>query len=234
MDRITVFIVDRQTLFRDGIAHGLSTYQDIEVVGGCASTDDALGLIEAFAPNVVLLSVDDTFQRGLDLGRQIATRCPVSGVIALTSNADDDQLFQAIKGGVVAYLSKDVSAEELVGGIRRVARGERLIGETVLVRPKVAEQVLRRFQDISLMGKALEAVATPLSPREMEILKHVAEGNANKQIALILKISEQTIKNHMTSILQKLDANDRTHAVVLALRQGWISIGENAQKTTFG
>lgn len=230
MDRISVFIVDRQALFRDGIAHGLAIYRDIEVVGGCASTDDALGLIEAFAPNVVLLSVDDTFQRGLDLGRQIATRCPVAAVVALTSNADDDQLFQAIKGGVVAYLSKDVSAEELAGSIRRVAQGERLIGETVLVRPKVAEQVLRKFQDITLMGKAMETVSTPLSPREMEILKYVAEGNANKQIALLLKISEQTIKNHMTSILQKLDANDRTHAVVLALRQGWISIGEEAQK----
>jgi DNA-binding NarL/FixJ family response regulator len=81
------------------------------------------------------------------------------------------------------------------------------------------------------MGKTMETVATPLSPRETEILKYVAEGNGNKQIAYTLKISEQTIKNHVTSILRKLDANDRTHAVVLAIRQGWISVGEPAQKT---
>jgi len=231
MERITVFIVERQTLLREGIAHGLSVFQDIEVEGGCASTDDALSLIEAFSPNVVLLSVDDPFQRGLDLGRQITTRCPGSAVIALASNPDDDQLFQAIKGGVFAYLSKDVSAEELAGAIRRIAQGERLISESLLRRPRVAEQVLRQFQDISLMGKTMETVATPLSPRETEILKYVAEGNGNKQIAYTLKISEQTIKNHITSILRKLNANDRTHAVVTAIRQGWISVMEPGQKT---
>jgi len=230
MEKITVFIVDKQTFLREGIAHGLSLYQDIEVVGGCAPTDDALSLIEAFSPNVVLLSVDEPFQRGLDLGRQIATRCPGTAVIALASNPDDDQLFQAIKGGIVAYLSKDVSAEELAGAIGRITQGERPINESLLIRPKVAEQVLRRFQDMSLMG-TMETVATPLSPRETEILKLVAEGNANKRIAYTLKISEQTIKNHITSILRKLNANDRTHAVVTAIRQGWISVGEPGQKT---
>ena len=229
VERTTVFIVDRQALFRDGVAHGLSIYPDIEVVGGCASSDDALGLIEAFSPNVVLLSVDDQFQRGLDLGRQITTRCPGAAVVALTSNAHDDQLFQAIKSGAVAYVGKDVSAEELAGAIRRVAQGERLIGESVLSRPRVAEQALRQFQDISLMGKIMETVATPLSPRETEILKYIAEGKPKKQTPHILRISEQTIKNHISSILQKLDANDRTHAVVLAIRQGWISLGESVQ-----
>jgi DNA-binding NarL/FixJ family response regulator len=231
VDKTTVFIVDKQTLFREGIAHGLSAYHDIEIAGGCASADDALGLIEAFSPNVVLLSIDEPFQRGLDLGRQIAIRCPGTSVIALASNPDDDQLFQAIKGGVVAYLSKDISAEELAGAIIKVGQGERIINESLLVRPKVAEQVLRRFQDMSLMGKVMETVATPLSPREMEILKLVAEGNANKGIAYTLKISEQTIKNHITSILRKLNANDRTHAVVTAIRQGWISVGEPSHKT---
>jgi len=151
-------------------------------------------------------------------------------VIALASNPDDDQLFQAIKGGIVAYLSKDVSAEELAGAIGRITQGERPINESLLIRPKVAEQVLRRFQDMSLMG-TMETVATPLSPRETEILKLVAEGNANKRIAYTLKISEQTIKNHITSILRKLNANDRTHAVVTAIRQGWISVMEPGQKT---
>jgi len=231
VDRITVFVVDRQTLYRHGIRQGLTASKDIEVVGDCAPGPEALALVEAFTPNVVLLDVDLPLLRGLDLGRQITTRCPRVIVVALTASPDDDQLFQAIKSGAVAYLSKDISADELAGAVRRIAHGERPINESLLGRPRVAEQVLRQFQDVSLMGKAMETLATPLTPRETETLKYVAEGYSNKQIAHVLGISEQTIKNHITSILDKLDANDRTHAVVLALRQGWIDIGETAIKS---
>jgi DNA-binding NarL/FixJ family response regulator len=231
VDRITVFVVDRQTLYRHGIRQGLTASKDIEVVGDCAPGPEALALVEAFTPNVVLLDVDLPLLRGLDLGRQITTRCPRVIVVALTASPDDDQLFQAIKSGAVAYLSKDISADELAGAVRRIVHGERPINESLLGRPRVAEQVLRQFQDVSLMGKAMETLATPLTPRETETLKYVAEGYSNKQIAHVLGISEQTIKNHITSILDKLDANDRTHAVVLALRQGWIDIGETAIKS---
>ena len=127
-------------------------------------------------------------------------------------------------------MSKEVSAEELAGAIKRIRSGERPINETLLSRPRAAEHVLRQFQDLSLLGKAMETLATPLTPRETETLKYVAEGYSNKQIAHVLGISEQTIKNHITSILDKLDANDRTHAVVLALRQGWIDINESGVK----
>jgi DNA-binding NarL/FixJ family response regulator len=231
VERITVFVVDRQALYRQGIRQGLSAHKDIDVVGDCAPGAEALALIEAFNPNVALLDVDLPLLRGLDLGRQITTRCPRVAVMALTSYPDDDQLFQAIKSGAVAYLSKDLSADELAGAIRRIVKGERPINESLLGRPRVAEQVLRQFQDVSLMGKAMETLATPLTPRETETLKYVAEGYSNKQIAHVLGISEQTIKNHITSILDKLDANDRTHAVVLALRQGWIDIGESTIKS---
>jgi DNA-binding NarL/FixJ family response regulator len=230
VDKITVFVVDRQALYRQGIKQGLSASKDIEVVGDCAPGPEAVTLIEAFSPNVALLDVDLPLLRGLDLGRQITTRCPRVAVMALTSYPDDDQLFQAIKSGAVAYLSKDISADDLAGAIRRIMKGERPINESLLGRPRVAEQVLRQFQDVSLMGKAMETLATPLTPRETETLKYVAEGYSNKQIAHVLGISEQTIKNHITSILDKLDANDRTHAVVLALRQGWIDIGQTAAK----
>ena len=232
MEKITVFIVDRQALYRQGIRQGLaSCAKDIEVMGDCAPGPEALALVEAFSPNIALIDVDLPLLRGLDLSRQITTRCPRVAVMALTSNPDDDQLFQSIKSGAVAYLSKDVSAEELSNAIRRIVKGERPINESLLGRPRVAEQVLRQFQDVSLMGKAMETLATPLTPRETETLKYVAEGYSNKQIAHVLGISEQTIKNHITSILDKLDANDRTHAVVLALRQGWIDIGETMTKS---
>jgi DNA-binding NarL/FixJ family response regulator len=190
-----------------------------------------LTLVEAFAPNVVLLDVDLPLLRGLDIGRQITSRCPQSALICLSSSPDDDQLFQAIRSGAAAYLSKEISAEELAVAVKRIRKGERPINETLLSRPRAAEQVLRQFQDLSLMGKPMEMLATPLTPRETETLKYVAEGYSNKQIAHVLGISEQTIKNHITSILDKLDANDRTHAVVLAMRQGWIDINESAVAT---
>ena len=226
MEKITVFIVDRQTLYRQGVRQALSAEESIDVVGDCAVGTEALALVEAFAPNVVLLDVDLPLLRGLDLARQITQRCPGAALVALTSSPDDDQLFQAIRSGAAAYLSKEISAEALASAIKRIKAGERPINETLLGRPRAAEQVLRQFQDLSLMGKAMETLATPLTPRETETLKYVAEGYSNKQIAHVLGISEQTIKNHITSILDKLDANDRTHAVVLALRQGWIDIGE--------
>lgn len=228
MEKVTVFIVDRQTLYRQGVCQALSADEAISVVGDCPPGSEALTLVEAFAPNVLLLDVDLPLLRGLDIARQVTTRCPGVAVIALTSCWDDDQLFQAIRSGVAAYLSKEVSAEELASAIKKIHNGERPINDTVLGRPRVAEQVLRQFQDLTLMGKAMETLATPLTPRETETLKYVAEGYSNKQIAHVLGISEQTIKNHITSILDKLDANDRTHAVVLALRQGWIDIGESA------
>ncbi len=232
MEKITVFIVDKQTLYRQGIRQALSTCNDINIVGECSPTAEAVSLVEAFMPSVVLLDVDLPLLRGLDLGRQITTRCPNVSVIALTSSPDDEQLFQAVKTGVVAYLSKDIAPDELASAIRRISNGERPINDSLLNRPRVAEQVLRQFQDLTLMGKAMETLATPLTPRETETLKYVAEGYSNKQIAHVLGISEQTIKNHVTSILNKLDANDRTHAVVLALRQGWIDIGETSLRPT--
>ena len=200
MDKIIVFIVDLQTLYREGVRQALSANESMSVVGDSAPSGEALTLVEAFAPNVVLVDVDLPLLRGLDLARQITTRCPQTAVIALTSSADDDQLFQAIRSGVVAYLSKEISAEELASAIKRIREGERPINESLLGRPRVAEQVLRQFQDLSLLGKAMETLATPLTPRETETLKYVAEGYSNKQIAHSLGISEQTIKNHVTSI----------------------------------
>ena len=232
MEKVTVFIVDKQTLYRQGIRQALTACDDISVVGECSPNTEAIGLVEAFMPHIVLLDVDLPLLRGLDLGRQITTRCPNVSVIALTSSPDDEQLFQAVRTGVVAYLTKDIAPEELANAVRRIHRGERPINDSLLSRPRVAEQVLRQFQDLTLMGKAMETLATPLTPRETETLKYVAEGYSNKQIAHVLGISEQTIKNHVTSILNKLDANDRTHAVVLALRQGWIDIGETSLKPT--
>ena len=144
-------------------------------------------------------------------------------VIMMSPDPDDEELFEVIKTAAVACLSRNTAAQELISTIRRASRGEYPINDSLMTRPKIARRVLEQFEDISSMGKAIETVIAPLTHRETQILNYVAEGNTNKQIADILGISEQTIKSHVSAILRKLNANDRAHAVALAIRSGWIS-----------
>jgi len=226
MDKIVVMIIDKQALFRVGVCHALSQQPDFEVFGS-APNENLIALIEANSPNVLLLDTDYPSLRGLDLARRIALHCPTTKIIILTFNPDDQQLFEIIKAGAVAYLDKSATAEELIKVIRQVSQGEYPINDSVLARPKVAKHVLRQFQSTySNNGKTEEAIVAPLTSRETQVLNYIADGNSNKQIASILRISEQTAKNHVSNILRKLNANDRAHAVVLALRYGWISAEE--------
>ncbi|MBA7610938.1 Transcriptional regulatory protein DegU [subsurface metagenome] len=222
-NKIQVFILSQQFLLRQGIEHSLSSVEDIEISGAADLNGGALSTIDTMPPDVALVDIDAPSNNGLTLARKIKQRSPNIGVIVLTSNASDAQLFQALKAQASAYLEKEVTAEQLVDTIRRVARGEHPINEGLTTRPKVAEQVLQQFQELSQRYEA-EAFISPLTSRETEILNYIAQGYLNKQIAIRLGISEQTIKNHVTSILRKLNANARTDAVVLAIKQGLISI----------
>ena len=223
MNKIRVLIVSQQSLFRQGIEHSLSDIEDIKVLGTAEVNDEVLSAIDTLPPDVALVDVDAPADSGLTLARKIKQRLPVIGVVVLSSSPDDAQLFQALKAQAVAYLSKEITAEELIETIRRATRGEHPINEALTNRPKVAEQVLQQFQELSWRSEA-EGVIAPLTPRETEILNYIAKGYLNKQIAAELDISEQTIKNHVTSILRKLNANARTEAVVVAIKQGVISI----------
>ena len=223
MGKIEVFIIDNNILFRQGLRQALNQSEDIEVVGESDIDEEALELVASFSPEIVLLDIGLPLLKGLNMGRQITQRSPAISVVMMTPYDDDEQLFQAIKSGAVGYVTKEVTADQLASAIRRIHQGERIINEMVLTRPKVAEKVLKQFQDLSLMGIGMEMLASPLTPRELEILSYVARGYINKQVAHKLGVSEQTVKNHMTSVLRKLDANDRTQAVVLALHYGWIS-----------
>ncbi len=223
MEKIRVFLVDESPLFREGLGQALSRTEDIEVVAESGIDDEAVESIASFSPEIVLLDICLPLLTGLNLGRQITRHSPATLVIILTPYDDDEQLFQAIKSGAVGYINKGATADELASTLRRIHQGERPINDMVLGRPKVAEKVLKQFQDLPLIGVAMETLATPLTPRELEILSYVARGYVNKQVADKLGISAQTIKNHMSSILRKLDANDRTQAVVMAIHYGWIS-----------
>ena len=223
MNKIRVFIVSRQLLFRQGIEHALSGASNMEVSGAAEVDDEVLSVIDTLPPDVALVDTDAPSDSGLKLARKIKQRLPNVGVVVLSSNPDDAQFFQSLKAQAVACLSKEITADELIDVIGRVARGEHPINESLTSRPKLAEQVLHQFQELSWRSEA-ESFIAPLTPRETEILNYIAQGYLNKQIAIELGISEQTIKNHVTSILRKLNANARTEAVVVAIKQGLISL----------
>ena len=223
MQKIKVFIISSQSLFRQGVQHSLTSVGGMEILGEADVSDEVLSTIESSLPDVALVDIDTPSDSGLKLARKIRQRLPNIGIVVLTSSPDDAQMFQAIKAQAAAYLSKEVTAEQLTDTVKRTARGEHPINESLTNRPKVAEQVLHDFQELSL-GKGGEAFISPVTPREREILTYMAQGYLNKQIAFALKISEQTVKNHVTSILRKLNANARTQAVVEAIKQGLVSI----------
>jgi two-component system response regulator DegU len=222
MVKIKVCIVSPQSLFRQGVRHSLEGVSGIEIISE-AEANDALSAVESLLPDVVMVDIDTPSEDGLKLARQVRQRLPNIGVIVLTSNPDDDQLFQSIKAQASAYLSKDITADELANTVKRTAKGEHPINESFTSHPRVAEQVLHHFRDLPL-GQGAETFVSPVTTREQEILNYMAKGYLNKQIALALDISEQTVKNHVTSILRKLNANARTQAVVEAIKHGLVSI----------
>ena len=225
MSEITITIIDRSQFFRAGVRQNLSVQRDFRLLD-CDPDRDPLKFIEANSVDVVLLDIDSPISAGLDLGRAIAQHYPNTRVIILSSYFSDEELFETMKTGAVAYIDKRTSAEELVSTIIRASRGEYPINDSVIARRTVAERVLRQFQEIASMGLVMEKVATPLTHRELQILSCIANGGTNKQVAHILGISQQTIKNHVSAILRKLNANDRAHAVALAIRNQWVSIDE--------
>lgn len=222
MEKIRVFLADSQVLYREGVCIALSKEGDIEVVGEADDGEDALYQIKSLSPDVVIVDSKLPSLDGPDLARRIKRHMPTISVILLSSYEDDEQLFHAIQAGAAGYLVKAASGHELAHQVRKAHQGEYPINEYLLTRPAVALHVLKQFQDLLLVEEEVEPLLSPLSPRETEILEYIAQGSANKEIAHTLGICNQTVKNHVTSIMRKLAANDRTHAVVLALRYGLI------------
>jgi len=202
--------------------NAFSGVEDIQIIGQAKVTDQTL-IVEVMPPDVVIVDTDNSADNGISLIRRLKQRLPSVGVIMLTTNPSDEQLFQAIEERVAACLSKEIVGDQLAEMIRRVAHGEYPINESLSSRPELAGKILNQFQELSVKTET-EALIAPLTTREIEVLNYVAQGYSNKQIATELDISEQTIKNHVASIMIKLNANARTQAVVIAVQQGLISI----------
>lgn len=227
---IRLLIVDDHPLFRQGVRWALASEDDINIVGEAASGEAALEWLRAAGsnqePNVMLVDLNLPQMNGLELTRQVRRQFPGTGVVMLSMHENDEQAFNALRAGAAAYRSKDVKPQSLVEILRRVARGEYVINDVVLEEPRVASRVLTQFrtlpQALSTTPEADFPIFTPLSDREIEVLERIASGGSNKDIADSLGISTQTVKNHISSILRKLSLNDRTQAVLFALRRGWI------------
>ena len=225
--RVRILLVDDHALFRVGMRQILEREPDLEVVAEAEDSRTAFDAAQASLPDIILLDLSIPAPGGIETTQRIKREVPSTGIIALAVEEDEDQLFDAIKAGAAAFILKDISPDDLVTIIRRVNSGEYLINDKVFSRPAVASRVLKEFRELAVYGQEAAPIFAPLSPREVEILDNIAKGMTNKQVAYALSISEQTVKNHMSSILRKLSVNDRTQAVVYAMKQGWIRIPED-------
>ncbi len=208
---ITVLLVDDHQIVRQGVRAFLDTQADINVVGEAAEGETAISLTIEYAPDVVLMDLIMPGMDGVEATRRIKAASPRTQVIVLTSYHQDEHIFPAIRAGALSYILKNVGAAELGEIIRRAAAGE------AVLHPKVAARVV---QELSGARQENLNPFTELSEREFEVLRLVADGKKNAEIAQILVISEKTVKNHVSNILSKLHLVDRTQAAVYAWREG--------------
>jgi len=224
---IRVFLAHSQVEFRQRLHSVLSGEQDIEVVGESGYGKETLKLIGALLPDVAILDDRLKSPNELKLTRIIRLSVPRVMLIVLGTHDSEEQIFEAIKAGAAAYFPGNASYDQLVDAIRRLSQGEYLINRILVDSPRVAARVLKQFQALSIALKPVESLVASLSSQEAQLLEHVALGEKNKQIAHALGISEQTVKYQVSSILRKLNANDRTQAVVAAIQRGFISLHQS-------
>jgi DNA-binding NarL/FixJ family response regulator len=225
MHKISVMLVDDHPVFRQGLRRVLESEDDLDVVAEVDDGQEALRLAKQLVPNVLLLDINLPGMNGLQVARALKDTLLDINIIMLTAYHDDQQVFHSVRAGASAYFPKDVSPRRLIEAIRLVHQGSYVVEDRVLEKPQVGEWLLEQFEQADSVAEGdWGSMLIPLSPREMEILQHIAQGKSNKEIAYELGISRQTVKNHMTSILRKLAVNDRTQAAIYALRRGWIRL----------
>jgi len=215
---ISVLLVDDQALFREGLRTLLSVHKDIEVIGEARNGEEAIQLVEKLTPAVALMDIQMPVLDGVAATRRLKASYPECRVIVLTTFDDDEKVFDGLRAGAVGYLLKDAPSEKLVEAIRAAARGESFLQPSVAAK-LVAE--FARLTDHPVPPKQI--LVEPLSERELEILRLIANGDSNKEIANALVIAEGTVKNHITNILGKLGVAGRMQAVNKARELGIIT-----------
>ncbi len=229
MAKTSIMLVDDHPLFRQGLRRVLEAEEDLEVIMEVADGEEALRLAKQLLPKVAIMDINLPRMNGLQVTRELKQVAPEVAVIMLTAYHDDEQIFHSVRAGAAAYFPKDITPRRLIEAVRQVSKGNYVIDDEVLNKPEVASWLLQQFDKVAYVDGMPNEMFAPLSPREMEILQHIARGQSNKEVAYALGISRQTVKNHMTSILRKLAVNDRTQAALYAVRRGWIRLHDDEE-----
>ena len=212
-DDIRVLVVDDHDLFREGL-RTLLEEEGVHVLGEARSGNEAVAMVEELAPEIVLMDLDMPGMGGVEATRQISGQAPLTRVVVLTISDDDSDVMDAIVAGACGYLLKDSSVPDLLRGIAAASVGESLIS------PTIAAKMLQRIRGGSTLPEAAVTVRTELSDREIEVLKLIAGGKNNAEIASELYVSSKTVKNHISNILTKLQISNRIQAAVYAVKSG--------------
>jgi DNA-binding NarL/FixJ family response regulator len=221
-DLIRVLIADDQALFRRGLYVVLGTEDHIEVVAEAENGEEAIQKAKDLAPDVVLMDVRMPRVNGIEAARAIRAEVPTTKILMLTVSDEEEDLFEAVKAGANGYLLKEISVEEVAEAIRAVVQGQSLIS------PSMASKLLNEFNAMSKRAEDKQQFPAPaLTARELEVLKLVAKGMSNREIADELYISENTVKNHVRNILEKLHLHSRMEAVIYAVREKLLDIRED-------
>jgi len=218
-EHIRVLIADDHALFRRGLELVLATEPDIDIVGEATDGVEAVEQAEQLAPDVVLMDVRMPAMGGIEAARRIRAAQPAVKVVMLTVSEEEDDLFGAVRAGANGYLLKEVSIEEVAEAVRAVHRGHSLIS------PSMASKLLSEFNVLSRRVEDQHGGSPRLTDRELEVLRLVARGMSNKEIAADLVIAENTVKNHVRNILEKLQLRSRMEAAMYAIREKLIDAG---------
>ena len=210
-----MLLVDDHDLFRSGL-RSLLEEQGLQVVGEADNGSEALRLVGELAPDVVVMDLKMPGLTGVETTRQVTSIAPRTRVVVLTISVDDDDVMEAVVAGACGYLLKDSSIDTLIAGIRAAASGESLIS------PQIATKVLQQLRAQTADTTAAKTIRTELSERELEVLRLIANGKDNAEIARELFISPKTVKNHISNILMKLQIENRIQAAVYAVRSGLV------------
>lgn len=219
MEKIKVLIADDHRVVREGLSAILKTKEEIEVVGEAKDGQEAVEKARALVPDVILMDVSMPRMGGVEATRIIKRELPHIGIVALTMYEEQQYIFDLVRAGATGYLLKDTDSSQIVSAIRAIHRGESLI------HPSVASKILAEFSLLAQgKGKKRPWVEHDLTEREITVLRLVADGKTNKEIANNLDLSEKTVKNHVRNIFHKLQVYDRTQAAILAIRKGIIDL----------
>jgi DNA-binding NarL/FixJ family response regulator len=230
MNKLTLVIVDDHPLFRQGVVDSLALEPDMTFLGQASSGEEGLELIRELKPQIVIMDVNMPGMNGQQVTHLIVQEKLPCRVILLTGYDDVEQALHAALAGAAGYCSKDIDSTTLTNGIREVAAGKYIIGTRIFTRRELDAWVDEQMEGTRRSYSEPGSPFHPLSEREMEVLGCVVRGMSNKEIAIMLGISHQTVKNHVTSILRKFGVEDRTQAVVYALKRGWVTLKDTTKQ----